>query len=375
MLGLLLSVGLSLVGAGCQAAPARSVVLVVVDTLRADHLGVYGYERQTSPNLDAWAEHGAVFENAFSTSPWTLPSVGTMFTGQLPSRHLAGTFVRGADGRPPNRSQFRQLDTSLPTLAETAAAAGFATVAVINNAFLGPRFGVDRGFELYDFSPAGNRQLRRADVVVDRALTWLRNRGEGPFFMVIHLFDPHMEYDPPETTRGHFSSGLPKTELPRLTDQIRTALRRGDLFDRDYLVALYDEEILFVDRQLGRLFESLDAEGLADNAVVLVTSDHGEELFDHDGFEHGHTVYDELLRVPLVVRGPGIRPARHDLPVSLLDLFPTIVPHSARPFLPVDPAVRCGRYSKEVGFRLVLPTRSAPSTDRSTKRSSTGRTS
>ncbi len=139
MLGLALSVGLLLVGNGCQASSPRSVVLIVVDTLRADHLGIYGYDRPTSPNLDAWAEDGAVFERAFSTSPWTLPSFGTMFTGQLPSRHLAGTFVRGADGRPPNRSQFGQLDTALPTLAEAAAAAGFATAAVINNAFLGPR--------------------------------------------------------------------------------------------------------------------------------------------------------------------------------------------------------------------------------------------
>ncbi len=94
MLGLGLSVGLSLVGTGCQAAPVHTVLLIVVDTLRADHLGVYGYDRPTSPHLDAWAEGGAVFEHAFSTSPWTLPSVGTMFTGQLPSRHQAGTYPR-----------------------------------------------------------------------------------------------------------------------------------------------------------------------------------------------------------------------------------------------------------------------------------------
>ena len=326
VLGLALTVGLLLVATGCQGgASVRSVVLIVVDTLRADHLGVYGYDRPTSPNLDEWAEGGAVFEHAFSTSPWTLPSFGTMFTGQLPSRHLAGTFVRGADGRPPNRSQFGRLDPSLPTLAEAANAAGFTTAAVINNAFLGPRFGVDRGFDTYDFAPASNKQLRRADVVVDRALDWLHGRGATPFFLVIHFFDPHMDYDPPEATRGHFSAALPQTELPRVTEQIRATLRRGDVFDRDYLVALYDEEILFVDRQLGRLFESLDADGLSDNTVVMLTSDHGEELFDHDGFEHGHTIYNELLHVPLVMRGPGIQPARHDLPVSLLDLFPTVL--------------------------------------------------
>ena len=316
---------LALIGSDRRAASPSSVILIVVDTLRADHLGTYGYERPTSPKLDAWAQDAAVFEYAFSTSPWTLPSFGTLFTGQLPSRHLAGTFDHGADNRPPDRSQFRQLDASLLTLAEVATAAGFATAAVVNNAFLGPRFGVDRGFATYDFSPAGNRKLRRADVVVDRALEWLRHHQEAPFFLVVHMFDPHMNYDPPDATRGFFSSQLPATGLPRITERIRATLRQGGELDRDYLIALYDEEILFVDSQLGRLFESLDADGLGDDAVVVLTSDHGEELFDHDGFEHGHTVYNELLRVPMVVRGPGIRPARHGMPVSLLDVYPTVV--------------------------------------------------
>ncbi|MAG69997.1 MAG: hypothetical protein CL471_06860 [Acidobacteria bacterium] len=323
--------------AGCQGAPSHSVLLIVVDTLRADHLGVYGYDRPTSPHLDAWAEGGAVFEQAFATSPWTLPSVGTIFTGQLPSRHLAGTFARGPDGRPPDRSQFGQLDASLPTLAEAAAARGFATGAVINNAFLGPRFGLDRGFETYDFSPAGNRRLRRADVVVDRALSWLGDRVDAPFFLVLHLFDPHMQYDPPAATRGRFSSALPDTELPRVTERIRAALGRGDVFDRDYLVALYDEEVLFVDQQLGRLFEWLASTDRANDMVVMLTSDHGEELFDHGGFEHGHTAYNELLRVPLVVRGPGVEAGRHAVPVSGLDLFPTLLEalgHAAADDLP-----------------------------------------
>ena len=322
---LALSLGLILAASGCQAHAARSVLLVVVDTLRADHLGVYGYDRPTSPHLDVWAEGGAVFDQAFGTSPWTLPSVATIFTGRLPSRHLAGIFNRGPDGHPPDRSQFQQLDPALPTLAEIAAASGIATGAVINNAFLGPQFGVARGFETYDFSSAGNKRLRRADVVVDLALTWLRKRGAAPFFLVVHLFDPHMDYDPPEATRGQFSSALVETGLPRVTERIRATLRRGLPFDREYLVALYDEEILFVDRQLKRLFDALDGGGLPDDVVVIVTSDHGEELFDHGWFEHGHSVYNELLRVPLVVRGPGIRPARHDIPVSLLDLYPTIL--------------------------------------------------
>jgi arylsulfatase A-like enzyme len=180
---------------------------------------------------------------------------------------------------------------------------------------------VDRGFESYDWAPAGNKRLRRADVVVDRTLGWLRTHGREPFFLVVHFFDPHMEYDPPPATRGRFSSALPDNGLPRVTERIRATMRRGEAFDRDYVVALYDEEILFVDRELGRLFRAL--EGL--DALVLLTSDHGEELFDHGEFEHGHSVYNELLRVPLIVRGPSIPPGRHRTPVSLLDVFPTVL--------------------------------------------------
>ena len=341
---LALSLGLILAASGCQAHAARSVLLVVVDTLRADHLGVYGYDRPTSPHLDVWAEGGAVFDQAFGTSPWTLPSVATIFTGRLPSRHLAGIFNRGPDGHPPDRSQFQQLDPALPTLAEIAAASGIATGAVINNAFLGPQFGVARGFETYDFSSAGNKRLRRADVVVDLALTWLQKRGAAPFFLVVHLFDPHMDYDPPEATRGQFSSALVETGLPRVTERIRATLRRGQPFDREYLVALYDEEILFVDRQLKRLFDALDGGGLPDDVVVIVTSDHGEELFDHGWFEHGHSVYNELLRVPLIVRGPGIRPARHATtsPSPCLICTRRSWRRSATPFLTTYQAARSG---------------------------------
>lgn len=163
--------------------------------------------------------------------------------------------------------------------------------------------------------------------------TGLQAHGGSPFFLVLHLFDPHMTYDPPEATKGRFSSAIPDTGRPRLDNGIRAAMRSRIDFDRDYLVALYDDEVAFVDQQLGRLFAALDEAGLSDEIVVVLTSDHGEELFDHRGSEHGHTMYDELLRVPLVVRAPEVQPGRRTEPVSLVDLFPTLLFAFGQPVL------------------------------------------
>ena len=309
--------------AGCGEPPPESVVLVVVDTLRADHLGLYGHHRPTSPELDRWADGAAIFEHGFSASPWTLPSMATMLTGQLPSRHRAGTFDHELS--PPKR--FQRLDPRLPTLPELLTEAGFSTWASMNNAFLHPRFGLDRGFDTYDFEPCNRACVRRADKVVDSALAWLDVPREQPFFMLLHMFDPHLDYDPPAETAGLFSTGVKQTGAPRILDlkEIRGYLRRGEAFDWSYLEALYDEEIVFVDRQLGRFFGELERRGLDRDTLVIVTSDHGEEFFDHDRFEHGHSLYNELLRVPFLVRGPGVRAGRLDSPMTLADLLPTVL--------------------------------------------------
>ncbi len=321
-----LALGCAALGCGGARPAADSALLVVVDTLRADHLGLYGYARRTSPALDAWAAGAAVFERAYSVSPWTLPAFGTLFTGRLPSHHMAGTFPRQPNGAAPGKKEFQRLSDAVPTLAQLLAGQGLATGAILCNAFLHPRFGLDRGFDTYDFIPCGPRDIRRADAAVDAALGWLGEHGERPFFLVLHLFDPHVVYEPPEGFRGLFARWLEERD-DRVSDlkEIRGRLRRGEPLDREFLAAAYDEEIAFVDQQLGRLFRSLDERGLGDRLLVVVTSDHGEEFFDHGGFEHGHTIYDELLRVPLLLGGPGVRRGRHGSPVGLADLFPTLL--------------------------------------------------
>jgi len=298
------------------------VVLVVVDTLRADHLGVYGYEQPTSPALDQWASRAAVFERAWATSPWTLPSFGSLYTGQIPSRHAAGLLRQGGDGR-----RFSFLDESAASIGQILAERGFATAAVVNNPFLHPAFGLGRGFETWDYVFVNYADYPRASKIVHWGLRWLDARDERPFLLVLHVFDPHLTYDPPPSVRGRFTAGYTgRLKLPLKGFGERNAgwKPRAEA-DRRFVVGAYDEELLFVDRQLGRLFAGLEQRGLLDETLVVFTSDHGEELFDHDGFEHGHTMFQELLHVPLLFWGPGVRPRRIGTPVSLVDVLPTLL--------------------------------------------------
>ncbi|HEY5659084.1 MAG TPA: sulfatase [Myxococcota bacterium] len=311
-----------LAACGASGGEPRNVVLLVIDTLRADHLGLYGYERPTSPQIDAWAARGAVFDRAMATSPWTLPSFGSLFTGQLPSRHTAG-FLGATSG---GERGFVTLDASVRSLAEILGEAGYATVAIANNPFLDPEFEISRGFEVYDHEPGSEGEIRRANAIVDRAFDWLDHRSDArPFLMLVHFFDPHINYDPPDGVRGRFAGDYAGPLESPISDL--KAIRAGRIplgaRDRAFIVSTYDEEILFVDAQAGRLLAGLRSRGCLEDTIVVLVSDHGEEFWDHGGFEHGHSMFQELLRVPMIVWGPGIPPQRIAEPVSIADVFPT----------------------------------------------------
>ena len=303
--------------------PDKPIILIVVDTLRADHLGLYGYRRPTSPVLDHWASEGRVYDNAFATAPWTLPSFGSLYTGRWPLIHRAGLSETNDDLDTIVPSA---MTTVVPTVAEILSSRGFETMAVLNNPFLDPSFGTARGFDVFDYVPGNNRDIRRADAVVRRALELVDNKGGRPFFLVVHLFDPHLDYDAPAPFRGSFSDfyesqfTLPFSEL--------RGVRENDyalsVNDRAFISAAYDEEVAFVDRELGKLRDGLAERGLLDKSLVILTSDHGEEFFEHGGFEHGHAMWQELLHVPFVIWGPDIVPGRDSGPVSLVDVAPTV---------------------------------------------------
>jgi arylsulfatase A-like enzyme len=289
-------------------------VLISIDTLRADHLGAYGYSRPTSPNLDRLAAGGVVFENARSTAPWTLPAHASLLTGLAPSRHGV-------------RTPEHRLGADVPVLAEVLSDAGWTTAGVVNSRYLGRAFGLDRGFDHFEAirPPAATE----ASSVESPARRWLEaHAGGAPFFLFVHFYDVHSDYGASPEIEALMAPG-PAGGIRGRTEELQ-AVRRGDrqldAADLERVVALYDAGIRQVDEAIGRLLETLDELGVSERTWVVVTSDHGEEFLEHGGVLHGRTHYRELLHVPLLWRGPGV-PAgvRIEAPVSLVDVVPTVI--------------------------------------------------
>jgi arylsulfatase A-like enzyme len=309
--------------AGCGGSGDRpSVVLVVIDTFRADHAGFEGYSRPLTPSLDSLARSGACYTGFHAQSSWTLPAIATMMTGLPPRIHAAGR----RDGL------FYGIDPSLPTMAEIFNDAGYRTAAFFNVIFLGEDFGFHAGFDHFDCRGFANRAaVRRAGETVDAFLGWLdAGAGGGPFLAVIHFYDPHLPYDPPAPWSGMFtdpsydgpcdSAWGTVTQLMMVNEGTDT-LSRADL---DNLMALYDGELAYADAQLGRLLSALRARGLSGSTVVLVTADHGEEFLEHGRVEHGNNLFEETTRVPMVLAGPGVPPGTRTEACSQMDILPTL---------------------------------------------------
>ncbi len=285
------------------------LVIYLVDTMRADHLSVYGHERPTSPNIQAFAEESVLFRRAISHSGWTLASTASLLTGLYPVEHLA---TRDPD----DPLRFNRLSPSTPTLASRLKAAGYVTAAFVDNVFLAPEFGLQSGFDVYDFVGAGGTDERSASDTVAAALAWMSTRDE-PCFAYIHVMEPHMPYMPPAHLRGRFTGpGPAPVPTPFAEGEVLGRLMTGDLMpsprQKEYIEKLYDEEILAADEAFGELVAGLREQGRWDRSVVAVTADHGEEFWEHGGFEHGQTLYGELLRVPLLVKGLQLGPRGQD---------------------------------------------------------------
>ncbi len=301
--------------------PPPDIVLVVVDTLRADHLGVYGHSRPTSPRMDALAQEGTWFHRAYAQSGWTLPSFTSLLSGTYPHQHRVGR-------APFDRSAFGRLGADAVTLPEVLAGSGYATAAWMNNTFLAPEFGLQQGFSTYDYQGSTNALHRSGEETVDGALQWLSVQTQ-PAFVLVHLMEPHMDYAPPESTRGRFTSDRTLTiPVPySVSEQIggRGAAEIPSAEAQEDIRRVYDEEILAADMAVGRLVDGIKAAGRWENTTLIITSDHGEEFWDHGGFEHGHTLLGELTRVPLIVSGRGPRVGRVDTVVEHVDLFQAMV--------------------------------------------------
>lgn len=302
-----------------------NLVYVVIDTLRADHLGLYGHDSPTSPHLDAFASRAVVFEHAYSAAPWTKPSVASMFTSLFPPQH--GVLEEGTQNR---------LSESLTTLPEVLREAGYRTMAISENPHVQPHTGFEQGFERFDRVRGFAKYKGQAARGVAKAISWLGEPAEAPFFLYLHLLDPHGPYTPSEPHAQHFLGGFPD-EVTAGPDRRLAEGQVGVMVDGEeltiklggrrlaYLEGLYDTEIREVDDALSEIFAFLSVAGLWEETVVLVTSDHGEEFLDHGSLRHGYRLYDESIRVPLLMAVPN-RPAGRSRELAQhVDLAPTLL--------------------------------------------------
>jgi choline-sulfatase len=289
----------------------ENVIIYLVDTLRKDHLGCYGYGKPVSPHVDAFAREATLFRNAVAQSSWTRPSVASLLTGLLPRTH-------GVNRRPDALSQKAVL------LAEVLRDRGFRTAAFVTNANVHRSFGFGQGFEEYRLTPHGRDTAENLNAL---AAGWLDQVGEAPFFLFLHTIEPHTPYQPPPEFRQRFAPGVPE-ELGRVRvlKQLNSGARPvTPALIRD-LTALYDAEIAANDAAFGNLVGLLKARGLWGSTAVVFLSDHGEEFHDHGGWEHGRTLHTEMLDVPLIVRLPGVGEGRAvDRLAQHIDLVPTLL--------------------------------------------------
>lgn len=280
-----------------------NVLFIAVDTLRVDRF----QRAEVMPELQALAAQSLQFEQAFAHAPWTLPSFATLFSGQIPPQHGAGGVA----------DRYFGLRSEIQTWPEVLRDAGWNTAAIVNVDFLAEEFGATQGFEYLDARFSLDNHLHRdARATSDAALAWIREQPEGPFALFVHYFDPHAEYAPPSPWRERFAD--PRDADPTAkglgTREEVVAWRTGkvpltaDLSQRAQ--RLYDGEVAYTDAQIGRLLRELRQMGKLNNTLIVFTSDHGEEFLDHGGFEHGHTLYDELLHVPLVLSLEGKWPGQ-----------------------------------------------------------------
>jgi len=344
---------ISVVLATCRPAPENppvNVAFISIDSLRADHVSAYGYRRKTTPTLDRLARQGSLFENVVAESSWTLPTHVTMLTGLATSTHGVEQFTGARFGA---ESQ---------TLAAILSGEGYRTFGVFSGPYLHPAFGLNHGFERY-VSAEGDVVCVASDcntsadalsedeavkaahvaahesvtspLVTQRALDFIRSVRDEPFFLFLHYFDIHFDYVPPEEYAAKFDPEYEGRITGKRFENNRAVHAFMNKRDLRHILALYDGEILFVDDYIGQVIRELKRNGFEENTLVVVTSDHGDEFFEHRGKGHGHTLFDEVIKVPLIMRLPGRIPpgSRVESQVRQVDIMPTILGLVGRPEL------------------------------------------
>ncbi|WP_227352928.1 sulfatase [Haladaptatus salinisoli] len=338
-------------------ASAQNVVFVVMDTVRKDHLSVYGYDRPTTPGLERFAEDATVFEQAVAPAPWTLPVHASLFTGMYPSEHGA--------------SQENPYLEGATTLAQTLSAAGYGTACYSSNAWITPYTHLTDGFDdqdnFFEVMPGDflsgpmakawkvmndNEKLRavadklvslgnvaheylasgegadsKTPQVIDSTIEFIDD-ADGPYFTFINLMDAHLPYHPPKKYREQFAPGVDSTEVCQNSKEYNCGARDIDEDEWEDIRGLYDAEIRHIDDQLDRLFSWLKANDEWDDTMVVVCADHGELHGEHDLYGHEFCIYDPVINVPLLVKHPDLDPGVSDQQVELVDLYHTVLDHA-----------------------------------------------
>ncbi|HED64566.1 MAG TPA: hypothetical protein ENJ09_03320 [Planctomycetes bacterium] len=298
---ILLACALAASACGSASTPSRpNVLFISIDTLRADQLGTYGCERATSPRIDAFATGAVVFEDVTASAPWTLPAMASLFTSTYTTTN--GCWGYGS-----------RLDDSFTTLTELLLAHGYDTACVVSHLFCTTRHGLQQGFVHFDdtfaYPKVDPDRARTADVIADGGIDFLERKAavdDGrPWLLWLHFFDPHSDYMEAPGFTEHF------------LDPTHDALQ--------HQLDLYDGEIAATDHEVGRVLDALEEAGLAEETIVVLVADHGEEFLEHGGTGHGATLFSEVTRIPMILRAPGIAPTRITAQVRSIDLLPTLL--------------------------------------------------
>jgi arylsulfatase A-like enzyme len=312
-----------------------NILIYLIDTLRADHLSLYGYSRPTSPRIDAFGHDAVVFTQARAQTSWTRTAVVSLFTGLLPQVH-------GVNRRDD------ALASSLETMAERLGGEGYSTLGFITNGNVSNSFGLQQGFDHYHYLNESNHRWsvhQLSDRLNGRVFKWLEDRranktgaeteaetgtalGKDPFFLYLHSTDPHSPYTPPEPFYSQFASHVDRAvgQIDNV-QAISTSSEKAPSGTANDFIDLYDAEIAFNDHHFGLLLDRLKADGFYDSMLIVVLSDHGEEFFEHGAWQHGKTLYDEQLHIPLIVKFPNGEGAglRIDAPARQIDVLPTLL--------------------------------------------------
>lgn len=298
-----------------SAQRSPNVILISLDTLRADRLGAYGYGRPTSPFLDELAARGVLFEHAVSPAPWTLPSHLSIFTGLYPGSHGVNTAAE------------KRVGDEVKLLTEILREHGYRTFGFHGGGYVGERYGFERGFETYQKSEADKGDGKRGfPALLNTALTTLDTLApEESFFLFLHTYAVHCPYAPEEPYASMFVTPGAVHADPRYCGVRSKKLGKITKEQALYLSDRYDGSIRQADEDLKRFFGALDSRGKLANTLVIVLSDHGEEFLEHGRIGHQESLYKELLMVPLIISGPGISHRRVEQPVNLVDVFPSLL--------------------------------------------------